>query len=700
MKTLSALLFFVVCCFSFGQGQLTVMPKRGHIQALEVRKIDVAVELDDHTALTTVTHTFFNRGRRWQEGRFLFPLPKDAVVEDFTMWIGGREMPAELLDADKARKIYEDIVRSMKDPALLEFQDNGMLSLRVFPIEAGQEKVVKLAFRQSLKRTASLRQWRWPMTFASLDNAAIGQFKLDARVHSRDALNTLYVPTHDCRIERSGKTGRVSFQASQFQPKNDLEILFSTGHKGYGLDLLTQKDGDDTFFWMTLVPDMKAKAPVVARDIVFVVDSSGSMAGPKMDQAKAALRYCVANLNDGDRFQIIRFGTTAEAFAKDWHAVDKPSREAAYRYINQLSARGGTNMEEALSLAMALPKSDRQRTVLLLSDGKPTIGTTQEADLVALLDKTNLRVHPVGIGYKINTHLLDQISNQSGGSNVYVAPEEDLELKLAQFYEQIKEPLLVNLDLSFEGVTVSDLHPRKLPDLYRGQALHVFGRYSGSGTARVTLKGAMNAKAVEQSYRLRFKESRDHAFITKLWAKRRVGWLLDQIRLNGSDPELVEEVRQLGARFDILTPYNSRLILEDEATRPQSVVSSDVLERLPTGRAVDSLMTTMPKEKSGRAAFTTSVQIQSYEDALTVDEEASGVKKEDRPKTIDNRHFEWRDGGWYETILDRVRTSAREEVPFASSRYFELATIPELRKILALGKKVDFLHEGTIIAIR
>ena len=327
-----------------------------------------------------------------------------------------------------------------------------------------------------------------------------------------------------------------------------------------------------------------ASDSVVAKDVVFVLDTSGSMAQDhKLDQAKRALSFCVQNLNSGDRFELVRFSTEAEALFGRLVEASPSRRAEAERFVEQLRPIGGTAIADALRIALdssrELARAGRPQVVVFLTDGKPTIGTTDTDQIVdgvrQALGERTVRVFSFGIGIDINTHLLDRITEVTRAASQYVLPQEDLELKVSSFYSKINQPVLSDVKLSVGGgVRVSALAPNPLPDLFRGEQLMVLGRYVGSGAVTIALEGMVNGKRQRYRFQARFPATaRDNGFVARLWATRRVGFLLDQIRLHGENAELRDEVTELARRYGIVTPYTAYLIVEDEARRAVPVTA-------------------------------------------------------------------------------------------------------------------------------
>jgi len=559
-------------------------PPRPYVFApLEVTYHHVNVKIDGQVASTSVDQEFYNPNPSRLEGTYLFPIPKGAQIDKFTMDIGGKLVEAELLPADKARRIYEDIVRKARDPALLEYADRDVFKVRMFPIEPNSRKRITISYTQVLKADSGLAGYVYPLNTEKFSAKPIKNVSVKVELETKQPLKSIYSPSHSVEIKRHGPNrATIGFEASDTKPDTDFALYFAPEKDELGVNLLTHRiGGEDGYFLLLVSPGLETKGQkIVPKDVAFVLDTSGSMAGKKLEQAKKALQFCVENLNDEDRFEIVRFSTEVEPLFDKLVRATAANRDRANEFIKDLKPIGGTAIEEALQKALALkseirnPKSeiDRPLVIIFLTDGKPTIGTTDESQIVANVKKQNegrTRVFCFGIGTDVNAHLLDKITEETRAISQYVLPEEDLEVKVSNFFSKIKEPVLANPALKFTGdVRVTKLYPSPLPDLFRGDQLVLVGRYSGRGDSAVVLEGAVNGATRRFTYEVGFSgDSERHEFIPRLWATRRVGYLLDEIRLHGENAELKDEVTELARKYGIVTPYTAYLIVEDEDRR-------------------------------------------------------------------------------------------------------------------------------------
>jgi Ca-activated chloride channel family protein len=580
-----------------------VPPPRPFVFApMELVSHQVEARVTDQFAVTTVEQEFFNPNDRRMEGTFLFPVPKGAQVRKFAMEIGGKPVEAELLSAEKARGIYEDIVRRAQDPALLEYAGRDLFKVRVFPLEPRERKRLTLRYEQLLTADSGLVGYTYPLGTEKFSAQPVKNFNLKLTLESKRPLKTIYSPSHGIDLKRYGAhKATLGFEARDTKADTDFQLYFAPEGGDVGLNLLTYRDGEgDGYFLLLASPGVDVKeSKVIPKDVAFVLDTSGSMAGKKLEQAKKALLFCVANLNDQDRFELVRFSTESEPLFNQLAPADSKHRARAEEFIQGLKPIGGTAIHDALQRALKLrpEKSDRPFVVIFLTDGLPTVGVTQEDRIVAGITPEHAattRVFCFGIGTDVNAHLLDKIAGKTRAFSTYVLPEEDLEVKVSNFYSKIKEPVLANPRLEFpDSLRATKLYPAPLPDLFKGEQLVVAGRFSGKGGGKVRLEGMVNGERRTFTYDANFSaDAREHDFIPRLWATRRVGYLLDEIRLHGENKELRDEVTELARQYGIVTPYTAYLITEDEARRnvPLALQSLPQLrdDRLARERAADS----------------------------------------------------------------------------------------------------------------
>ncbi len=721
----------------------------GH-QPLPLVRESIDTLIEDQAATTVVEQTFRNPANARIEGTFLFPLPEGAAVSDFGMTVNGQMVQAELLDAEKARRVYEEIVRQQKDPGLLEYLGRAMFRARIFPIEANERKTVKLEYTQAIEAADGLARYVMPLKtrafwggmmpppiwrpmidgpeptprhrpqppppgHVDVGPVPIENLAIKVTIKSGTGIKSVYSPTHEVDLHRDGdKQVTVGLEETNVLPDDDFVLYWQLSDAMFGLNLLTYRDNptEDGYFMLLLAPRSELREEEIqAKDVVFVFDVSGSMSGEKIEQAKQALKYCLENLKPDDRFNVLSFSTGVSIFQEKIVAANKKNVKAAQEFVDALKARGGTNIESALNDGLGqLEDGDRPSMMLFLTDGLPTVGEDDELALLKQAAKQNegqARIFAFGVGDDVNTVLLDRLSDENGGTRTYVKPHENLEVAVSNLYAKIASPVLGNLRLAVDGVKLDELNPSRLPDLFRGSQVTVLGRYSGQGPAQVVLKGEAGGQEEVFEYSADFpRRSRQHAFIPRLWATRQIGTLLDQIRLHGQNKELVEEVTRLATRYGILTPYTSYLVLE-----PGMSADSEV------GRALQERRVAAQAPMAGAAGKDGALGADVYSvpapteatvgaGAIQRSEGEGALRDADRyqyranleVRQAGSRTFYRVDNAWVDsTYPDQPGERKQLQIKFGSDAYFELVTLrKDLLEYLAVGSPIK-IDDGALL---
>lgn len=699
----------------------------------------VNVEIRDQAAVTRVEQVFRNSSSQQLEAEYIFPLPVGAGVKDFAMWVDGKRLAPEMVEAGKARQIYEDIVRRMKDPGLLEHIGNDLWRVRVFPVMPNSRQKIELSFSQVVKRDSGVVEYVYPLKTSRTTSRVEEDFTLRAEVHSTPDLKSIYSPSHNVSVSKDGEhRAVVGFEERGIALDRDFRLYWTVSDKDVGLSTITHRENefDDGYFLLLMSPPtIGVETKRVPRDVVFVIDTSGSMEGEKFQQAKRSLELCLKKLDRADRFGLIAFSTTVEPFSSGLTNVDDGGIERANRWIGNLRAAGGTAIQDALLEAMKM-RSDASRnfTVVFMTDGLPTIGETDSNNILRKIEAQNnadTRIFALGIGNDVNTHLLDQLADKTKSLSAYIRPSENVETSVTSFYDKISHPLFANLklDLRSSNITLKEMYPPKLPDLFKGGQVLVFGRYSGTGSAAFALTGKLGDEQKEFVYEASFPAKKiEGEFLPGLWARRKVGYLLDQIRLSGENRELIDEVVKLSKKFGIATPYTSYLIIPDQMP---PIVNRPVPRepRLPpvrpfsqgaAGRNVsDGDVAALSKPSStgapsaGEAENATRMMFERGVGGLKADSGAaavdvaqsldhfkrSGVAVAEGAKTIGAKTFHNVQGVWIDSQYNNNIQTVK--VKYLSNAYFKLLTAaPEAKDVLALGESIAWVApSGTAIVI-
>ena len=706
---------------------------------LEVRYHHVSVQIRDQVAVTEIDQVFYNPHAAQLEGFYLFPIPRGGEIDQFAMDIDGKLVQAELLDAARARKLYEDIVRSLRDPALLEYTGQGLYRVRIFPIPPRSEKQIKLRYTQLLQQDDGLMEYLYPLNTEKFSATPLKSVAIKIDIESSQPLQEVYSPSHEVEIRRTSRhRAVVGYEDKAIKPATDFRLFMTIqGNAAIAAHLLAFREPQEReagHFLLMLAPRADVDAEqILPKDVVFVLDTSGSMAEKdKMGQAREALRYCLHHLNPRDRFEIVRFSTEAEPLFGDLRPVNSAHLRQAETFVDGLKPIGGTALAEALDLALRPSRhhssDQRPYMVVLITDGKPTVGETSENALLAQVSKSirdeGVRIFCLGVGSDLNTHLLDRLTTATRAASLYILPEENLETRIARFFDKISMPVLAQPEIKVTGpVRLSKMTPPHLPDLFKGEQLLLLGQYRGSGVAEIALNGRVNGRSENRVFRVHFPEQATrYDFIPRLWASRRIGYLLDQIRLHGENDELREEVTVLARRHGIVTPYTAYLIMEDENVRNlpaprRTIVFDDPALHRESGRMYEQFN----REKSGDVAIGAARSLAVLKSAHHGQADGQAIAyfqrgqsgaaapaalrvqealQAQQQKIIANQTFYQNNDFWIDARISAGPARHPLPVKFASKAYFDLLDADPLApQWLSAGKNMRLLLAGRVYEI-
>ncbi|MEP7212131.1 MAG: VIT and VWA domain-containing protein [Acidobacteriota bacterium] len=684
---------------------------------LPVKSINLDTKIVGQVATTHVVQVFRNDTPYTLEGTYFFPIPEAASIVEFSIYENGKKLVGEVRSREEARRIYDEIVRRQRDPGLLEYAGKDLFQASIFPIPPNSDKKLELTYSQVLKAESGTVAYRYPLgtgrnvympanRFAETSSVRadpqqkFGTISARVEISARGGLRNIYSPTHNIDVSRRGETSAlVSFETSSND--NDVQLFYGVSDDDFGVTLLTHREpGKDGYFLLMLSPKDKInETDLVSKDIVFVLDTSGSMADEgKMDKARAALLFGIRTLRDGDRFNVINFAGEEHLMESRPVAADEAGKRRGEEFVKKLRPSGGTNINDSLIASLKqFEKSERPKMLVFMTDGLPTVGETSTDKIIANLKaerSVDVRIFPFGFGYDVNTALLDRLGSENSGMSDYVQPKEDLEIKVSNFFTRVSSPVLSGLEIDFGGVDTELMYPRKLSDLFRGMQVAIVGRYRSESDLKnimLTLRGRNGRE--DRSYRytdLDFPlRSDDNEFLPRLWASRRVGWLIEQIRINGETKELRDEVTDLGTRYGIVTPYTSFLATDGtyNAAAPRDDRARFQLQEM----AARKMSVT-----SGADAVTQSVQ----QNSMQMNTQIAPAKGKDAKEEIlirnsmsnqfvGTKNFFNQSSVWVDAEFRPEAKLPETNVKFGTEEYFALAAREKsLAQYLALGEQV------------
>ena len=683
-----------------------IMPCRPAEAGIVRTRTDVRVRLTDRVLRYEVEETFVNRGGRIGEADYVFPLPKNAAFQDLQLEIDGELVAGETYGADEARRMYEEIVRRQRDPALVEWMGMGMLRTRIFPINPGETKRVVVRFQSVATREGDalrIDYFGGTRPDASRQPADQTPVNLILEYPDRAGFGRAFSPTHSIDVNDRGS----SFEARVRGDARDATILVPVARaNAAAISVLTNAPGrEEGFAMITITPPDRGNATSTPRDITLVLDVSGSMQGQKMSQARAAGVQLLQTLRPEDRFRLIDFSTDVHTFRDQFVFATPENLRAARRYLDDLDASGSTNIEAALREAMRIePAAERLPLVLFVTDGAPTVGERDPLRLADLARRDSrgqrARVFSFGVGADVNVTLLEQLAIEGRGTSQFVRPDESVERSVALVASRLVDPLLTDVRVRGSGnISFNRMLPADGADVFAGQDLVVFARYRGDGNGTVTVEGFQNGRPVRWTTTVSFPErANENPFVARLWAAQRIGYLSAERRRNGGSPELDNEIRTLGERFSIPTEFTSYFVKEPGMVQPQMRLGSTAT----TGAAMGGAGAGAPPPAAApvaqfEAARAAADQRAMKSTAALNEVVVTGARSNERH--IGARTFRLNNDVWTDV---RATGNTREVTVKAYSKaYFDLLQqIPELAKVAGVGDQWTVVGRGVVISIR
>ena len=770
MRNLLVLITMLSATIAFSRGFL--VPKNKQYNPFLIKSHRVEAIIKNGAAKTIIKETFINPHNTDMEGIFVFPLPKGANVSLFRMKMKGKWVSGRVLEKNKARNIYNRIVSQMKDPGLIEYMGNDMFKASVYPIPKNGQMEIEITYTQTTKLTGNVYSYTYPLKgmgkvntqriyhycghyYYRYDRRYIStgctttqkstqpistkeDFTFTAKIESNVPIKSVYSPSHKLDIIKREKKVTIGFEKNKQILNKDIEIYYTVDKKDIGASILAYKPESEKngYFMMMISPKSEVdKKEIENKNLLLVIDTSGSMSGEKMKYAKKALKYVVGRLNKGDKFNIIRFSSGVDYYKDTPVLATEENIKKALKYVDDLYASGGTAIDEALKEALKQADKELPNMIVFMTDGRPTVGETEVSEIVKNSIKNNtkkVKIFSFGIGDDLNAVLIDKISAKNGGVSDYIKPGAEIEAVISAFYDKVAFPVLTNIKLKISGVKTYDLYPYKIDDLFKGEELRVFGRYKLNGnsngkgwlkrmislynngkTATLTLTGNKKGKQETYEFNVNFKSFDNNDFIPNIWATKKVGFLLEEIRLNGENKELVDEVKRLATKFAIVTPYTSYLVTEKDkiTSRPNQTIDDmsvggggrKVMLRS-KGRGssgygfgkVGSARPMRAMEKEEGVADSVAFNSTSGSVAVKTSKKLRKMKKSDRiqgssiKKVVGDKTFIFKNGIWTDNyMLGKKQKPIAVKLKYMSNLYLKLISKnTKIRKYLSVGKNV------------
>jgi len=692
-----------------------------------MEKVAVDIEVTGQMAVTVMSIDLVNPTSRRLEAELLLPVPEGAMVRSFSYNGERDELTAKLLPLDEASRTYHGLVAKLRDPGLLEFAGYNLIRSSVFPVEARGKQKVRVTYEQLLPADGSRLDYLLPRS-QSLECRAPWEVKLRFRMATPIA--TIYSPTHEVVVKQPRREeAEVTVATGEIMAPGPLLISCLLEKNGLTASLMSYPDpkiGGGYFLLLAGLdpePSPLLKVKPVPREVLLVIDKSGSMSGEKMAQTKQAALEIVSRLGEGETFNLLVYNEAVEFFAEAPVVKSAATLRQAEVWIESIRARGGTNIHDALIEALRMrPTPGALPIVLFMTDGLPTIGTISEKAIREVAVKGNpyeKRVFTFGVGLDVNTPLLSRIAAETRAKPTFVLSDKDVEAKIGRVFRSLSGPVLSDGNLRVldsAGLAapgrVREVLPVRLPDLFHGDQLVVLGHYLGEEPLTFQVDGRHFGR--EKTFRVAFdpdKATTKNSFVPRLWASRKIGVLIDEIRQAGADgdslaparqEELVSEIVKLSTEFGIMTEYTAFLALDGtDLTRPDENIR----------RTAATMRERAVRERSGMAAVNQELNSNAMAEQKVLN--TANVYYNSRLEQVNvvnvrqvaDRAFVNRNNRWIDTRVagEPAATAPARVVEFGSEEFVKL--VDELVKqnrqsVLALGGEIVMEINGEVIAIR
>jgi Ca-activated chloride channel family protein len=696
--------------------------------AIEITEVEAKIDILEGTATTTIEIRIQNTSSRRQEAELIVPVPDGAVVRGFAYDGPTGPITAQVLPKDEARRIYQQLVSKIRDPALVEFIGYNLIRSSVFPVEPNAKQRVRLTYEHLLETDGNRMDYVLPRT-ESLSYAV--PWKITAEIKAKRPISTVYSSSHKLETERiDDRHIRVKITAEAEKEPGPFRLSYLLQEDSVTASMFAypeKKVGGGYFLLLAGLPAQPPKTgdePAIKREVTLVIDRSGSMRDEKIEQVKEAALQIVAALHTGEAFNIIIYNNTVEWFSKSPVIKTKDTAAAARAYVEGITANGGTNIYDALKEALSQkPTEGMLPIVLFLTDGLPTVGQTSELAIRELVTKHNphnRRVFTFGVGVGVNAPLLEKLAAESRGRAQFVLPKEDVEVKVGNVFKRLTGPILAEpklevLDKAGEPAVgrTRDIIPDKLPDMFEGDQLILLGQYVGDQA--VTFRLAGNYLGKERSFEFTFdfdKANIQNGFVPRLWASRKIAQLIDTVRQMGADPrasasdpkvkELVDEIVRLSTEFGILTEYTAFLAREGTELSDRRVVSGEA------GRMLESRAM---RRRSGADAVSQSLNMAQQKAQSTLntrneylDANMNRVAVANVQQINDNAYY-FRNNRWIDSKLVEKESQIKPArvIEFGTDEFFELAhrLARENRQAsIALRGEILLMVDDQIVLVR
>ncbi|MBN1232500.1 MAG: VWA domain-containing protein [Candidatus Coatesbacteria bacterium] len=601
------------------EGSLITTDQSGKTYNLPLKHTSVKGRISGFISEVNVTQQFENPYDKTIEAVYVFPLPHTAAVNQMTMKIGDRIIKGVIKKREEAKQIYENAKRQGKTTSLLEQERANIFTQSVANIHPGDKIEIIITYFYALPYEDGNYTFEFPMVvgpryipagqpdmITSSDPKYIpttsesqkghGWGKDNNRVPDASRITPQYLKpsersSHDIDVEIELDAGmpvegfksinhkiqkeeqtdgkmRVILANDDKIPNKDFIIKYSTAGDKLKTACLSAFDGKEGYFMLIVQPKKDYKSSeYIPRDLIFLVDASGSMSGSPIEQSKAVMRSSISKMHPKDRFQIIVFANEPVSMSKGLLENTKYNREKALEYINSIHGSGGTEMLKGVQAALSVQKHPRRRAfIFLLTDGY--IGNESEIISATKSNISDARMFVLGVGSSVNKAFLDDVSEAGKGKTEYISLNEKPEEAAEKFYKSIGNPVLMDIQVDFRNRIVFDKYPSIIPDLFKDQPIVLFGRYTKPGETNIRIKGRIGASPYSQELDVVLNDSNTHPSISSIWARNAIQYKDRMMQKNiGDRNKLTSEITDLALKYRLMSAFTSFVAVEEQIRR-------------------------------------------------------------------------------------------------------------------------------------
>jgi Ca-activated chloride channel family protein len=584
------------------QGTLQVVDSSGNAKAVcPLKHTEVKAQISGFLSRVTVTQEFENSFKEKIEAVYTFPLPQNSAVDDMTMLVGDRTVRGKILRREEAQAVYEAARNNGQTASLLQQERSNIFTQSVANILPGEQIKITISYVETLKYEDGSYEFVFPMVVGPRyvpGNATGAQstgfspdtdrvpdasritpqpapagmraghdISIDVMLDAGVPIDALNCKTHEVVVERpDDRRARVALKDQATIPNKDFILRYDVAGKQISDALLTHSTGHSGFFTLILQPPERVTAEdVTPKELVFVLDTSGSMSGFPIEKAKETMRLALDNLYPYDTFNLITFSGDEHILFPEPVPATKENLAKAQTFLETQRGGGGTEMMKAIKASMdPSDKQDHIRIVCFMTDGY--VGNDME--IIGEVQKhPNARVFSFGIGSSVNRFLLDGMAKYGRGEVEYVGLNDDGSAAAKRFHERIRNPLLTDISIDWNGMAVSDVYPKTIPDLFGAKPVILSGKYSGSGKGVIRLKGKMSGRDFVREIPVDFSSTEQHDVLATLWARNRVDDLMSQdfkgVQQGTMKDDVKQQIVQLGLDYRLMTQFTSFVAVEE-----------------------------------------------------------------------------------------------------------------------------------------